>query len=237
MVLHMNTLWNTWSGLTEVVRQGQGKGRSSPGGVFDEKAMQAFIGAMHVGARAMAVKMAEAVDLTRYHKLLDVGGASGTYTAAFLRKNPNMRAVLFDQPKVIPLARKRLQEEGLAEKVEWVEGDFYRDELPGGCDVAWLSAIIHQNSPEENRMLFQKVFRALEPGGVILIRDHIMDESRTRPTAGALFALNMLVNTRGGDTYTLAEIQKALTDAGFVDIRLLQKGERMDGLVEGRKPA
>jgi len=236
MVLHMNTLWNTWSGLTEVVRQGQGKGRSRPGGQFDEKAMEAFIGAMHVGAREMAAKIAEAVDLTPYKKLLDVGGASGTYTIAFLRKNPSLRAVLFDQPKVILMARKRLTEEGLMEKVELVEGDFYRDELPKGCDLAWLSAIIHQNSLDENKMLFQKVYRALEPGGAILIRDHIMDETRTRPAVGAVFAINMLVNTRGGDTYTLSEMETALKEAGFEEIKLIQKGERMDGLVEAKKP-
>ncbi|MEW6187951.1 MAG: methyltransferase [Thermodesulfobacteriota bacterium] len=236
MVLHMNTLWSTWSVLTEVVRKGQGKQQIKAGIRFDEKAMTAFIGAMHVGARGMAAQIAETVDLSPYKKVLDVGGASGTYTIAFLRENPNLRAVLFDQKNVIPIARERLQQEGLETRVDLVPGDFYKDELPGGCDLALLSAIIHQNSPDENLMLFQKVFRALAPGGVILIRDHIMDESRTRPPAGAVFALNMLVNTGGGDTYTLSEVKTGLEKAGFIEVGLLKDGQRMDGLVTARKP-
>ena len=90
-----------------------------------------------------------------------------------------MKAIIFDLKEVIPLAQERLQEEGLLDRVEFAAGDFYQDELPTGCDLALLSAIIHQNSIEENVNLFLKIHRALEPGGVILIRDHIMDESRT----------------------------------------------------------
>lgn len=236
MVLHMDHLWTTWSRLTERVRKGRDS-QTKPGLKFDEKSMKAFIGAMHVGAKSLSSEIAEAYDSSPYHKLLDVGGASGTYSVAFLRKNPNMRAVIFDLKEVIPMAQERLQEEGLFDRVEFVAGDFYKDELPAGCDLALLSAIIHQNSIEENETLFLKIHRALDPGGVILIRDHIMDESRTKPPAGAVFALNMLVNTRGGDTYTFREVKDALEKAGFKGIRLLRTGERMDCLVEGRKPA
>ena len=236
MVLHMGHLWTTWSQLTERVRKGRDL-QTKPGLKFDEKGMKAFIGAMHVGAKTLSSEIAEAYDSTPYKKLLDVGGASGTYSVAFLRKNPKLRAVIFDLKKVIPMAKDRLREEGLFDRVEFIAGDFYKDALPTGCDLALLSAIIHQNSLDENETLFLKVHRALEPGGVILIRDHIMDESRTKPPAGAVFALNMLVNTRGGDTYTFREVKEALEKAGFMDIRLLRTGEKMDCLLEGRKPA
>jgi len=231
MVLHMNHLWDTWSGLTETVRKGQDP-QTKQGLKFDERSMKAFIGAMHIGARSLSSEIAEAFDLTPFQKLLDVGGASGTYTMAFLRKKPEMKAVIFDLKGVIPIARERLQGEGLIDRVELVAGDFYQDELPIGCDLALLSAIIHQNSLDENFNLFQKVHRALEPGGVILIRDHIMEESRTKPPAGAIFALNMLVNTHGGDTYTFIEVKDTLKKAGFKKVKLIRSGERMDCLVE-----
>ena len=147
-----------------------------------------------------------------------------------------MKAVLFDLPNVIPMAEVRLGTEDLQDRVELVSGDFYKDELPQGCDLTLLSAIIHQNSPKENVELYRRIYRALEPGGVVLIRDHIMDESRTSPPGGALFALNMLVNTSGGDTYTFSEIKVTLEEAGFMEVRLLRVGERMDCLVEARKP-
>jgi hypothetical protein len=134
------------------------------------------------------------------------------------------------------MAEERLRAEGLSDRVTLAAGDFSRDELPSGCDLALLSAIIHQNSPAQNLDLYGKVFRSLSVGGSILIRDHIMDESHTLPANGAIFAVNMLVGTAGGDTYTFGEIKEALEKAGFAEVCLVQPGgEVMDGLVEARK--
>jgi len=235
MVLHMAHLWKAWSDLTEVVRTGPGSKQES-GLKFSDQEWKAFVGAMHVAARALSKNIAEAYDMSTYKKLLDVGGASGTYTIAFLQKNPSLKAIIFDLEEVIPLARERVSDEELSDRVEFVAGDFYEDELPTGCDLAFLSAIIHQNSPEENLNLYGKIFRALEKGGTILIRDHIMNEDRTKPPAGTLFAINMLVNTHGGDTYSFREVKDGLESAGFCDVKLLRTGEKMDCLVEARKP-
>ncbi len=235
MLMHQSQLWERWSSLTEIVRGGTPASRK-PGSGMSADNRRAFIGAMHVVGRGLSVEIAEAYDLSRFKRLLDIGGASGTYTMAFLRKNPRLTAVIFDLEDVIPMSVERLSAEGFLDRVEPVAGDFYRDELPKGCDLALLSAIIHQNSREENLELYRKVFRALDPGGRLLIRDHIMDESRTSPPAGAAFAVNMLVNTSGGDTYTFREVKESLEQAGFTDVTLVRRGERMDGLVEAKKP-
>ena len=234
MVLHLGHLWVTWSGLTEIVRQGAGT-QYEPGLRFSEGEWKAFVGAMHVAARGLSIEIADAYDASRFRKLLDVGGASGTYTIAFLRKNPALKAVIFDLEDVIPMAQERIQAEGLGDRVEFVAGDFYEKGLPGGCDFALLSAIIHQNGVAENVLLFRKIYGALQSGGVVLIRDHIMDEGRTKPPAGTLFAINMLVNTKGGDTYTFDEVKDMLEKAGFKNVKLLRTGEKMDCLVEAQK--
>jgi predicted O-methyltransferase YrrM len=234
MILHMSRLWDTWSGLTRIVQKGPGSESELPK-VMDQDSRRAFIGAMHVIGRTLSEEIAGSLDLSGFHKLLDIGGGSGTYTIAFLKKNPKLQAVLFDLEDVIGMARERLESEGLIDRTVLVPGDFYQDELPGGCDAALLSAIIHQNSPEQNLELYRKIFRALEPGGIVIIRDHIMNESRTWPPEGALFAINMLVNTRGGDTYTIGEVEKTLGEAGFVDIKPVRSGERMDCLVVATK--
>jgi hypothetical protein len=234
MILHMGQLWKTWTRLTEVVREGspekQEKEERSDAG------RAAFIGAMHSIGQDLSVEIARAYNPQRFTKMLDVGGASGTYIIAFLRENPHIKATLFDLEPVIPLARKRIESEGLTDRVSFVDGDFYKDDLPGGHDLVLLSAIIHQNSIDENIDLYRKAFHALTPGGAILIRDHIMNDARTKPPAGAMFAINMLVNTSGGDTYTLEEVKDGLEKAGFVNVRLVRTGERMDSLVEARKP-
>jgi SAM-dependent methyltransferase len=236
MVLHMNRLWDTWSSLTEVVKTG-GHAERESGIQMGEEDWKAFIGAMHVVGRELAQIIAGEYDLARFRRLLDIGGGSGTYTIAFLQQNADMTAVIYDLDHVIPLARARLAEEGFADRVDLVAGDFYKDELPKGCDLALLSAIIHQNGPEENVALYRKIHTALEPGGAVLIRDYLMDESRTVPPAGAMFAINMLVNTRGGDTYTFNEVKTQLEQAGFTEVKQIRICEGMDCLVEGRKPA
>lgn len=234
MLLHFNRLWDNWGLLTDTVKGKTGRRHRVTKGL-DKKAREAFIGAMHVIGRTLSKEIADSYDAGRFDCLLDIGGASGTYTMAFLGKNPKMKAVLYDLKEVIPLARKRLESEGFLHRVTLAAGDFYKDELPEGCDLALLSAIIHQNSPEENIVLYKKIYRVLRPGGTLLIRDHIMDESRISPQPGALFAINMLVNTMGGDTYTFAEVRDTLKKAGFVDIKLLRTGEKMDCLVEAVK--
>jgi len=237
MLLHMNNMWDNWTRLTETVKEGGNPGLKSVIDAKDEAVTKAFIGAMHVIGKSMSREIAAVYNAGRFKRLLDIGGGSGTYTIAFLEKNKNMAAVIFDLPDVISLAAERLKTEGYLERVSLVAGDFYKDVLPQGCDLALLSAIIHQSSPQENISLYRKIYQALEPGGAVLIRDHVMDESRTRPPAGALFAINMLVHTTGGDTYTFREVKETLEQAGFQDVKLARSGERMDCLVEGRKPA
>ncbi len=236
MVLHMNDLWDSWSQLTATVQKGINPDLK-PVTAQDQETCQAFIGAMHVVGREMATEIAAQLDLSPYKRLLDIGGASGTYTIAFLRQAPWLSAVLLDLPRVIPLAEDRLRKAGLLDRVQLAAGDFYQEPLPEGCDLALLSAIIHQNSPEENLELYKKTFQALEPGGALLIRDHIMSEDRLQPPEGTIFALNMLVNTRGGDTYTYSEVQDTLQQAGFEEVQLLRQGSDMDCLLLAHKPS
>ena len=236
MVRHGASLWRRWSHLTDVVRGTDIPNRPAPPSSrrFDE--IKAFIGAMHVVAAPRAQHIVDAVNPGSAKVMIDVGGGSGTYTAAFLRSVPEMRATLFDLPPVTEIARQQLSEAGLLDRVTLVPGDFYRDEFPGGHDLAFLSAIIHQNSQEQNLDVFRKVSRCLQPGGRIVIRDHVMSPDRTHPREGAIFAVNMLVGTEGGGTYTFAEIEAGLVEAGFVNIRLIKTGNHMNALVEAFKP-
>jgi SAM-dependent methyltransferase len=133
------------------------------------------------------------------------------------------------------MARRRLAAVGLSSRVEFVPGNFETDELPRGADLVWVSAIVHQNSREQNRALFRKVFDALRPGGMIAIRDVVMEEGRTAPLAGALFALNMLTATTAGGTFTFEELQEDLEQAGFTGAGVQRRDEGMNSVVVARK--
>jgi predicted O-methyltransferase YrrM len=231
MLHHMGKLWHRWTDLSGIVAP-----HTEPAWAGDEGHTASFIGAMHVVGRDRAEELVRAVEPRGESRLLDVGGASGTYTMAFLNAHPEMRATLFDLPEVVALAEERLESEGLRDRVRLAGGDFYTDELPDGPhDLALLSAIIHQNDPDQNVALYRKIHDVLAPGGRLIVRDHVLDEDRTTPPDASLFAVNMLVATEGGNCYTLDEIREGLESAGFRDVRLLQRDERMSGLVEARK--
>jgi SAM-dependent methyltransferase len=226
IIRHNVDLWERWSRLS-----GKVAGRRPP-----DWSMRAFIDAMHVIGRPLTERIVKLVDPAGARRLIDVGGGSGTYTLAFLEAAPRMRATIFDQPEVIEMARERVGAAGMLERVTLVAGDFEKDPLPAGHDLALVSAIIHQNSPAANGELFRKVFAALDPGGRVVVRDHVLGPDRTQPRSGALFAVNMLVGTEGGNSYTEAEIREALTGAGFTGVRLIHLDTQMDGLVEAFRP-
>ncbi len=236
MAQHQGSCLRNWAQLAVVVKTGQPAQRlpSVRGETADQEAL---IGAMHNVSAPNAGQVIQAVHPLKFNHLLDIGGASGTWTSAFLKACPTATATLFDLPHVIPMARQQLMKAGLADRVRLVPGDFTTDPLPAGADLAWVSAIVHQNSRAQNRSLFAKVYAALVPGGRVAIRDLIMDESRTRPVAGALFAVNMLVATEGGGTFTFNELREDLEASGFVDASVVRQDETMNSVIAARKPA
>jgi predicted O-methyltransferase YrrM len=230
MLRHQCNCLRGWSQLAGVVRQGRpAERRPSIRGAEADRA--AFIQAMDNVSAPTAPGLVKSLQPLKFKHLLDVGGASGTWTLAFLRAVPGARATLFDLPDAIPHAARRMKQAGLSSRVTLVAGDFYTEPLPPGADFAWVSAITHQNSRAQNRALFAKVRAALTAGGRIAIRDMVMEPSRTAPRAGALFAINMLVHTPGGGTYTLAEFDEDLRQAGFGPAKLRVPDSGMNAVV------
>jgi precorrin-6B methylase 2 len=233
-VRHQANCLRRWVQLARVAQTGRPAERT-PSVRGPQADCESFIGAMNDFSETVAPSVIARLMPLRFGRLLDIGGASGTWTIAFLLAAPDATAVLFDLPEVVPLARERLTRANMADRVTLVAGDYNTDPMPGGADLAWLSAIAHQNSRQENRLLYAKIQAALVPGGILVIRDIVMDASRTQPPAGALFAVNMLTATEGGGVFTFDEYREDLESAGFVDAQLLHWDEGMNSLIRARK--
>jgi SAM-dependent methyltransferase len=235
MLRHAMTILRAWSQLAWVAKSGvRGPQVASIRGPEADRA--SFIAAMHVVSGPMADELVRKLGPPRFRRLLDVGGASGTWALAFLRTAPEAAATIFDLPDAVEQARHRLAGTEFADRVKLVAGDFYMDDLPAGADFAWVSAICHRHSRRHNRELFAKVFRALVPGGRIAVRDVVMEPNRIDPREGALFAVNMLANTDSGGTFTLQEYADDLRSAGFENAQLLVKDEAMNSVVVAERP-
>jgi hypothetical protein len=233
MLRHQANCLRRWSRLPWTVHSGKPEypGPSIRGEDADKAS---FIEAMHVVSRDVADELVQKIHPGSVRCVLDLGGASGSWTLAWLKAEPQSRAIIFDLPYVIPMARECFATSPFVDRVELCAGDFYTDDLPKGADLAWVSAIIHQNSPDQNRALYRRIAAALEPQGWIYIRDILMEPSRTAPVAGALFSVNMLSATEGGNSYCWTEIQEDLQSAGFADVQLVRRDEGMLSIVRAR---
>jgi precorrin-6B methylase 2 len=234
MLRHMANAIRRWAELPKIVQTGKCP-EITPSIRGADADMEAFIGGMNDISRPVAAGVVDKINPLRFRHMLDIGGGPGTWTIAFLRAADEAKATLFDLPAVIPIARQQFAEAGLSDRVTLVGGDYNADALPKGADLAWLGAICHQNSRQQNRDLFTRTNAALSDEGVIVIRDVIMDCSRTSPPAGALFAINMLVATEGGGTYTFDEYSEDLRAAGFDEVTLVHKDEFMNSLIRAGK--
>jgi SAM-dependent methyltransferase len=158
------------------------------------------------------------LDLTNVKRMLDVGGGSGIFSIEFIKKNPDVKSIVFDLPEVIPITQRYVEAENMSPNISFIGGNYLEDSFSADYDLIFLSAIVHINSYNENKKLIKKCHDALNPNGQIIIKDWIMSEERVEPAGGAYFALNMLVGTDSGDTYTESEMKEWFYDAGISKI-------------------
>jgi predicted O-methyltransferase YrrM len=189
---------------------------------------------MHKNASFRAPIVVGSLDLDGVERILDLGGGSGAYSLAFARALPELRAEIVDRPAVVRIARRHIEEAGLAERVTARVGDLRDDKYGSDYDLLFMSAICHMNSPEENLAMFRKAFEALSPSGRLVIQDFILDADKTGPRTGALFALNMLVGTSAGSSYSIEEYKNWLQSVGLKKVQQIRLPGPTDLLVAQR---
>lgn len=230
LLAHHANLYDRWGQLAEVVKTGRPPRRNAP------RNEQAFARAMASSARLQAAATARALDLRRVRSALDVGGGPGVYALALAQRQPRLTVTVLDTPKTLDVTREMIAAAGLPTRVLTRAGDAFTADWGRDYDLILLSNVIHVYSAADNQRLVQRAARALAPGGRLCLKDFILHPDRTGPEWSSLFAINMLLNTDGGNCYTLAELQDWLKRAGlrFAGCRRLPGPSR---LVLGVNPA
>ena len=216
MIRFESALWSCWEKLPEAIRSGQ---PVRPPNMYQDQAAETeiFINAMDslVKARGDATVTANAIDWSGIAELLDVGSGPATYPIALCQRFQKLRATIFDLPGTLAISERYVREAGMAERIRLIAGDYRKTPIPGSYDVIFLSNIIHGESFESNRSLILKLVSNLKPGGQIVVKDHILDDSRTTPPVGAIFSLLMLLTTESGRCYSFSEIKSWMEQAGL----------------------
>jgi len=220
MILFDGALWDEWGRLERSIRTGNPARNPDMFQSTLEETVR-FIRAMDslVRARGDASWVADHLDLCNVGSLADLGGGPGTYVAAMLKRWPHVRASIWDLPATLAVAREVLaeREPTVHDRIGLVTVDYLKDKLPPGADAIFMSNIIHSEAEQTNAALMKKCFDALSPGGMLIVKDHIMNRGLTRPAAGAVFALYLLLTTHGRD-FSFDEVCSWMRDAGFRDL-------------------
>lgn len=200
--------WNrisypTWMGLEEAIRSGRAPNRQ--GGGFSEEDQRIFSEGVEALSEGAAQALGDAYDFSRHSRLLDLGGGTGSYLIAVLRRHAELRGTLFELQGAAAVARQRLSGEPEGQRIEVVAGDFFKDPIPAGHDAMLLANLVHLFLPERNRELFRRAREAATPGARLLIVDYVTDPTHTEPLAASLMAGEFLVIAGEGDVYSEVE--------------------------------
>lgn len=154
--------------------------------------------------------------------VLDIAAGSGVWGIALAKQSPHVRMAAVDWPHVLEVTERVARRHGLGQRLTKIPGDLLKVNYGNGHHIATLGHILHSEGRERSRRLLKKVYNSLAPGGTIAIMEFMVNDARTGPPMGLLFAVNMLVNTRAGDTFSFKEMSSWLREAGFRNPRLLE---------------
>ncbi len=162
-----------------------------------------------------AQALAKQYDFSRHVHVVDVGGGIGSFLEPILKRYPRLRATLLDRAEVNELARRRLSESGLSDRITSQSGDFFTCQLPTGADVILAANVVHIFSPERNRQLLGRLRESVPAGAGLLLVDFWTDESHAEPAFAAIMAGEFLVASGEGAVYSIGEISEWLEATGW----------------------
>jgi hypothetical protein len=224
---HSHSMYERWGATLEPWLRGE----EWPVAERSPEEVRRFGAAMRAMGAQMARRVADALDLEGVRRLLDVGGGWGHFAQAMCRVEPDLRAVVLDQPQVVVRGRRELDEAEFKGRIEFIPGDYMTTDYGTGFDLVLFANILHQETADRASELVRRGAAALAPGGRVTVVDFAIDDQQDEHLLGALFAINM---RSFGDTWTEARIRDWMTRAGLGDIERLDLGPDR-WIISGRK--
>jgi hypothetical protein len=215
-------LYRFWADLEEGLLTGKPQNEAKHGSNMDflntvyktEAQMQEFIDAMSGIQMGNFMALCKKFNFSKYKTLADVGGADGWLCIQICLNHPNIKCTTYDLPPVEPLAKKKIAQFNLSDRIQTMSGDFLKDEIPG-AEVITMGNIIHGMNEEEKQNLIDKVYNVLPENGVFITIENIIDDERRQNVFGLLMSLNMLIENGDAFDYTPSDFDGWAKKAGF----------------------
>ena len=230
-------LYPMWNHLADAVREGTnrwGQTFGLEGPIFSaffrtEEAMRDFLRGMHGFGLLTSPQVVAAFDLSRFRRMVDLGGATGHLVIAACERYPGLRGAVFDLPQVTAMAREEVARSSAGDRIEVLAGDFFEDELPP-ADLYALGRILHDWNESQIVRLLTRIFDRLPPGGGLLVAEQLLAEDGVGPTPANMQSLGMLICTEGNER-SLSEYTRILHRAGFTQTEGRRTGVPLDAIL------
>jgi acetylserotonin N-methyltransferase len=230
-------LYPLWSHLDDAVREGTHRWQQTfgtAGPIFDsffrtEEDLRTFIMGMHGFGVLSSPAVVKAFDLSRFKRIVDLGGATGHLTIAACEEYPEMHGVVLDLARVIPVAQEMVARSEAAPRITCAAGDFFEDALPE-ADLYALGRILHDWSEPKIELLLGRIRERLPEGGALLIAERLLDDGKAGPVNALMQSLSMLICTEGKER-TLEEYRALLGAAGFTKVEGRKTGRAVDAIL------
>jgi len=220
-------LFRFWADLTEALKTGAPQNEVKLNGkpMFDElyadpARLEQFMNAMAGISAGNFHALAEKFDFSAYQTLLDVGGATGQLSLIVAGRHPHLRCTTFDLPPVEPIAQRKIEASGLADRVTTASGDFLADPLPK-ADVITMGMILHDWNLERKMQLITAAYEALPTGGALVAIENIIDDARRQNVFGLMMSLNMLIEFGDAFDFTGEDFTQWCTKVGFNKVEIM----------------
>jgi len=228
---------HTWLPLPEIVRTGKPSAainQQDEGASFFQELVEPIFAMSYPSTQVagQALGLANAKDPV---KVLDVGTGSGVWGIGLAQQSPQVTVTALDLPNVLDVTRQMATRFNLADRFSYLPGDFHSIDFGTGYNLVTFGHILHMESIDQNRQLLKKAAAALAPKGTVVISEFLVNQDRSGPPMGLIFAVNMLAHTDQGDTFSFEEISSWLKEAGLVNTRKIEPGGPV-GLVLADKP-
>jgi acetylserotonin N-methyltransferase len=230
-------LYPMWAHLDDAMREGTNRWQQTfgtTGAIFDqffrtEDDVRTFSMAMHGFGVRSSPEVVRAFDLSSFHRLVDLGGATGHLTIAACEAYPQLRGTVFDLARVVPIAQEFTGKSAAADRITCIAGDFFEDALPD-ADIYALGRILHDWSEPKIELLLRRIFSVLPKGGALLIAERLLVDDKSGPLSALMQSLNMLICTEGKER-TLEEYRALASAAGFSNVEGQTTGRAVDAIL------
>lgn len=232
-------MFSEWSKLCAIVRNGRPAHRinkEESGTRFFQQFVE-HIFPIHFAAARRLAEILNISGITAPFSVLDLAAGSGVWSVAMAQASPHVTVTAVDWPGIIPITQKVTAREGVASRYRYVAGDLHAADFGSSHAIATLGHILHSEGEARSRRLLEKAFDALAPGGTIAVAEILVDVDRKGPLPALLFAVNMLVNSDCGDTFSLEEITDWLHAAKFDKVRTVEVPGLAPRIILATKPS